>query len=359
MVSYLYLFSSTPIFYAESLETVGENLREVKPYIFSTVPYLLEKVYEKIMASGNALRGIKRNLFFWAHGLALRFEINKKMGLLYNVQLAIANKIIFNKWREALGNELKAIVCGGAACQVKLVRIFTAAKINIMEGYGLSETSPVISVNRYEEKGRMFGTVGPLLEGVEVKIANDGEILCKGPNIMMGYYKNAALTAEVFENGWLKTGDIGIIINDRFLKLTDRKKEMFKTSAGKYVSPLPVESGLKESILVENAIVIGAHQKYTGALIVPAFSNLKEWCVKNKIDYSSDSEIITDERVIRVYKDIVQNVNGNFNAVEQIKKFELIPNNWTVEAGELTPKLSLKRKVIMEKYRDVIAKIYS
>jgi long-chain acyl-CoA synthetase len=359
MVSYFYLFRGTTIFYAESLETIGENLKEVKPHIFTTVPYILEKVYEKIMATGNGLRGIKRKLFFWAHDLATRFEINKKSGLVYNLQLAIANKIVFNKWREGLGNEVKAIVSGGAACQVRLIKIFTAAKINIMEGYGLSETSPVISVNRYDEKGRMFGTVGPLIDGVEVKIADDGEILCKGPNIMMGYYKHPELTAEVMENGWFKTGDIGMMVNNKFLKITDRKKEMFKTSGGKYVSPLPIESKLKESLLVENVIVIGADQKYTGALVVPAYPNLKDWCLTNGIEYTSDSEIIKNKEVIDLYKDIVESSNKDFNTVEQIKKFELLPHNWTVDTGELTPKLSLKRKVILERYHDAVERIYT
>lgn len=359
MVSYLYLFSGTTIFYAESLETVGENLKEVKPHFFTTVPYLLEKVYEKIMATGNALTGIKRKLFQWAHDLATRFEINKKAGLAYTIQLALANKIVFSKWREGLGNEVKAIVSGGAACQVRLIRIFTAAKIIVMEGYGLSETSPVISVNRYDEKGRMFGTVGPLIDGVQVKIAADGEILCKGPNIMMGYYKHPELTEEVIEDGWFKTGDIGMMVNDTFLKITDRKKEMFKTSGGKYVSPLPIESKLKESLLVENAIVIGAEQKFTGALIVPAFPNLREWCITNEIEYTTDSEMITNKYVLALYKDIVEMSNKEFSTVEQIKKFELLPHNWTVETGELTPKLSLKRKVILERYRDAVERIYS
>jgi long-chain acyl-CoA synthetase len=359
MVSYLYLFSGTTIFYAESLETVGENLKEVKPHVFTTVPYLLEKVYEKIMATGNALTGIKRKLFQWAHDLATRFEINKKAGLAYTIQLALANKIVFSKWREGLGNEVKAIVSGGAACQVRLIRIFTAAKIIVMEGYGLSETSPVISVNRYDEKGRMFGTVGPLIDGVQVKIAADGEILCKGPNIMMGYYKHPELTEEVMEDGWFKTGDIGMMVNDTFLKITDRKKEMFKTSGGKYVSPLPIESKLKESLLVENAIVIGAEQKFTGALIVPAFPNLREWCATNDITYTTDSEMITNKYVLTLYKDIVETSNKEFSTVEQIKKFELLPHNWTVETGELTPKLSLKRKVILERYRDAVERIYA
>ena len=359
MVSYLYLFKGLSIYYAENLDTIGENVKEVKPHMFTTVPRLLEKVYDKIMQKGNELTGIKRKLFFWAHDLASKFEINKNLGLWYNIQLSIADKIVFKKWREGLGGEINAIITGGAACQVRLIRIFTAAKIVIMEGYGLTESSPVISVNRYNADGRMFGSVGPLIDGVAVKIADDGEILCKGPNVMMGYYKHPDLTADVMENGWFKTGDIGIMVDNKFLKITDRKKEMFKTSGGKYVAPLPIESKLKESKFIETVMVIGAEQKYAGALIVPSFSNLQEWCKENNIEFISNEEVIKNEKVIEFYKDLVESFNKYFNHVEQIKKFELLPHEWTVETGEMTPKLSLKRKVIMEKYRDAVQRIYA
>ena len=359
MVSYVYMFTGTAIYYAESLDTIGDNLKEIKPNMFTTVPLLLSRVYDKIMAKGYELSGIKRKLFFWAHDLATKFEINKNQGLAYRIKLSIANKIVFKKWREGLGDQLKAIISGGAACQVRLIRIFTAAQIPIMEGYGLTETSPVISVNRWDEKMRMFGTVGPLINGVEVRIADDGEILCKGPNVMMGYYKHPEQTAEAIENGWFKTGDIGMLIDNKYLKITDRKKELFKTSGGKYVSPLPIESKLKESRYIEIAMVIGAEQKYTGALIVPSFSNLKEWCKANNIDFTSDEQVIKNEKVIEFYKDLIESFNKYFNNVEQIKKFELLPHDWSVESGELTPKLSLKRKVIMEKYRDAVERIYS
>ncbi|MEJ7821416.1 MAG: AMP-dependent synthetase/ligase [Chitinophagaceae bacterium] len=359
MISYLYLYSGTSIYYAENLESIGDNLKEIKPDIFTTVPRLLEKVYDKIMAKGYELTGVKRKLFFWAHDVATKFEINKNTGLTYNIKLSIANKLIFKKWREALGGKVKAIVSGGAACQVRLIRIFTAAQIPIMEGYGLTETSPVISVNRWDEKGRMFGSVGPLIDGVQVKIAKDGEILCKGPNVMKGYYKQPHLTDEVMDNDWFKTGDIGILIDDQFLKITDRKKEMFKTSGGKYVAPLPIESKLKESMYIETVMVIGAEQKYTGALIVPSYSNLKVWCKENTILYTTEEEIIKNTKVIEFYKDLVESFNKYFNNVEQIKKFELLPHDWTVDTGELTPKMSLKRKVIMEKYRGSVQRIYS
>ena len=358
MVTYLYLFNGTSIYYAESLDTIADNLKEVKPHIFTTVPRLLEKVYDKIMQKGNELTGIKRKLFFWAHGLAEKFEINKDMGALYNFQLAIANKLIFSKWREGLGNNIVCIVTGGAACQVRLIRIFTAAKIIIMEGYGLTETSPVISVNRYEESGRRFGTVGPLISGVEVKIAEDGEILCKGPNVMMGYYKRPDLTAQEITDGWYHTGDIGTLSADHFLKITDRKKEMFKTSGGKYVAPLPIENKLKESPFVEQVMVIGAEKKFVSALIVPSLPNLKDWARKNGIPENSDVTLLHHPKVIELYKDLVESFNKFFNHVEQIKKFELLPHEWSVDTGEMTPKLSLKRKVVMEKYRDAIERIY-
>lgn len=358
MVSYVYLFKGTSIYYAESLETIGDNLKEVKPTMFTTVPRLLEKVYDKIMAKGAELTGIKRKLFFWAHDLATRFAINKNMGIGYRIQLALANKLIFSKWREALGNRLLCIVTGGAACQVRLIRIFTAAGIPIMEGYGLTETSPVISVNRYQEKDRLFGSVGPLINNVEVKIAEDGEILCKGPNIMMGYYKRPDLTQEAITDGWYHTGDIGMIVENRFLKITDRKKEMFKTSGGKYVAPLPIENKLKESPFVEQVMVVGAERKFVGALIVPAISYLKDWARQQGIKAATLEELINQPPVIRLYKDLVENFNKYFNHVEQIKKFELLSREWSIETGEMTPKLSLKRKVIMEKFRDAIERIY-
>jgi long-chain acyl-CoA synthetase len=359
MVSYLYLFRGTSIYYAESLETIGDNLKEVQPNMFTTVPRLLEKVYDRIMQKGSQLTGIKKKLFFWAHGLAEKYEINKSQGAWYDMQLALANKLIFSKWREGLGNNIKCIVTGGAACQVRLIRIFTAARIIIMEGYGLTETSPVIAVNRYQEKDRMFGTVGPLIDEVEVKIVEDGEILCKGPNVMMGYYKRPDLTDEVITDDWFHTGDIGMMVDNKFLKITDRKKELFKTSGGKYVAPLPVENKLKESPYIEQVMILGSEKKFVGALIIPSFPNLKEWCRQQGIADGTNEELIRHPKVIEMYKDLVESFNKYFNHVEQIKKFELLPNEWSVDSGELTPKMSMKRKVIMEKYRDPIERIYA
>jgi len=364
MVTYLYLFRGTSIYYAESFETIGENLKEVQPQIFTTVPRLLEKVYDRIMQKGSELSGVKKKLFFWSHGLAEKFEINKRLGFAYKFQLALANKLVFKKWREGLGNNILCIVSGGAACQVRLIRIFTAAKIPIMEGYGLTETSPVIAVNRYNEKQRMFGTVGPLIDGVDVKIAEDGEILCKGPNVMMGYYKRPDLTAQEITDGWYHTGDIGVLIEnlphaaDRYLKITDRKKELFKTSGGKYVAPLPIENKLKESPFIEQVMLVGAEKKFVGALIVPSFSNLHDWTHKNNVSANSNEELIRNPKVLEMFKELIESFNKFFNHVEQVKKFELLAHEWSVDTGEMTPKLSLKRKVIMEKYRDVIDRIY-
>lgn len=359
MVSYIYIYNGVSVYYAESMETIGENLKEVKPLVFTTVPRLLEKVYERIMAKAATLTGIKKKLFNWALSLGLKYDINKKMGFGYNFQLALANKLVFSKWREALGANVRAIVTGSAACQVKLLKVFTAAKVPILEGYGLTETSPVISVNRMNLKNRMFGTVGTIIENVEVRIAEDGEILCKGPNVMMGYYKRPDLTDEVIKDGWFHTGDIGVIVDNKFLKITDRKKEIFKTSGGKYVAPQPIENKMKESKWIEQMMVTGAEQKFTGALIVPSFNALREWCSEHDIQFNGNESVIKNEKVISLIKDTVERYNQNFNQVEQIKKFELLPREWSVEGGELTPTLKLKRKVILEKYRDAINRIYT
>lgn len=359
MVTYLYLFKGIPVYYTESLESIGNNLKEVRPHLFTTVPRLLEKMYDRIMDKGAKLRGAKRALFFWAHKLATQFEINRKMPLGYRLQLSLADALVFSKWRAALGGNVKCIVTGGAACQVRLIRIFTAAGIVIMEGYGLTETSPVISVNRFEEKDRMFGTVGPLIPNVSVMIAGDGEILCKGDSVMMGYYKRPDLTEEVIINGWYHTGDIGALIDGRFLKITDRKKEMFKTSGGKYVAPLPVENKLKESPFIEQAMVLGANRKFTGALVVPAFPALREWAGKQGIaDTASQEALVQNPEVKQFYREIINQYNREFNQVEQVKQFVLLPQSWSIEGGELTPKLSLRRNAIADKYAKEIEEIY-
>lgn len=357
--TYIYLFSGIGIYYAESLETIGDNLREIKPNGFTTVPRLLEKVFERIMTKGNELTGVKRKLFFWAVSLAEKYDNRIEGGPWYSIQLAIANKLIFSKWREALGGNISFIVTGGAACQVKLLRIFNAAKVPVYEGYGPTENSPVISVNRQEKGGTKFGTVGPVLEGQIVKLAEDGEICVSGPSVMVGYYKRPDLTAEAIVDGWLLTGDIGVWEDGKFLKITDRKKELFKTSGGKYVAPQPIENKLKESPFVEQVMVVGAEKKFVGALIVPSFITLREWMREKGINYTTNEDVIHHPKVLELYRGLVESFNEYFNHVEQIKKFELLPREWTIETGEMTPKMSLKRKVVMEKFKDAFDRIYS
>ena len=359
MVTYIYLFNGVSIWYAESLEKIGDNLKEVQPSVFTTVPRLLEKVYERIMGRGQELTGLKKKLFFWAVEVGSHYDVGRNQGFFYNLKLAIANKLIFKKWREGLGGKVKAIVTGAAACQVRLLRVFTAGKMNIMEGYGLTETSPVIAVNRFSESGRRFGTVGPVINGVEIKLAEDGEICCKGDNVMLGYYKRPDLTAEVIDSdGYFHTGDIGVMQEGKFLKITDRKKEIFKTSGGKYVAPQPIENKMKESKFIEQMMVVGSERKFAGALIVPSFENLKIWAGQNNVSFGTVHDLIRNPAVLEMYKNIVEEYNQEFNHVEQIKKFELCSNEWTVDGGELTPTLKLKRKVIMEKYKDAIERIY-
>lgn len=358
MVSFIYITSGISIYYAESLETIADNLKEVKPNLFCTVPRLLEKVYEKIMEKGAALTGIKRKLFDWALSLADKYDNQKSGGLTYNMQLSLANKLIFSKWREALGSNIDFIVTGGAACQVRLIRIFTAAGIPIYEGYGPTENSPVISVNCHKEGGTKFGTVGLVIDGQEVKLEPDGEICVKGPSVMMGYYKRPDLTAETIINGWLHTGDIGVFEDGKYLKITDRKKELFKTSGGKYVAPQPIENKMKESPFVEQMMVVGAEKKFVAALIVPSIPNLKDWMLHKGIKFTTAQDAVNNPKVLELYRELIDSFNKFFNQVEQVKKFELIPNEWTIDTGELTPTLKLKRKVIMEKYKDAIDRIY-
>jgi long-chain acyl-CoA synthetase len=358
MVSYIYLYRGISIYYAESLDTIGDNIREIKPHLFSTVPRLLEKVYDKIMDKGATLTGAKKKLFYWAVELANRYDVQKPGSLWYRTQLSIARKLIFSKWREALGNHIEFIITGGAACQVRLIRIFTAAGIPIYEGYGPTENSPVISVNCRFPGGTKFGSVGCVLKGQEVRLEPDGEICVKGPSVMMGYYKRPDLTAEAIIDGWLHTGDIGVFEDDRYLKITDRKKELFKTSGGKYVAPQPIENKMKESPFVEQMMIVGAEQKYVGALIVPSIPNLREWMRAKNIPFVTAEDAVNNPDVLKLYRELVDSFNKFFNQVEQVKRFELLPNEWTVDTGELTPTLKLKRKVIMEKYRDAVERIY-
>jgi long-chain acyl-CoA synthetase len=358
MLTVLYLYKGISVYYAESMDKIGDNLKEVKPHCFATVPRLLEKVYEKIVIKGHELTGVKKQLFFWALNLGLRYELNGANGWWYEFQLKIANKLIFSKWREALGGNVAAIVSGGAALQPRLARVFTAAKISVFEGYGLTETSPVIAVNGPTPDRIHFGTVGPVIKGVQVKFAEDGEILVKGPNVMVGYYNKPEETAKVMEDGWFHTGDIGEMVDGLFLKITDRKKEIFKTSGGKFITPQLVENKLKESSYIENAMVIGEGHKFPAALIIPAFEAVKGWCERKGIPYTNHKDMLSNERVKQKFQVEVDKTNADLAQYEKIKEFRLLPDEWTIDKGELTPKLSLKRKDIMRLNEAVINDIY-
>jgi long-chain acyl-CoA synthetase len=359
VASYIYMFSGMSIYYAESLETIGDNLKEIHPDGFSTVPRLLEKVFEKIMITGESLTGIKRKLFFWAVGLGEKYDNLIPGSWWYRFQLKLANKIIFVKWREALGGNVKFIVTGGAACQVKLLRIFNAAQIPVYEGYGPTENSPIISINSKNPGGTKYGTVGGVIDGVQYKLEPDGEICVAGPSVMLGYYKRPDLTAETIIDGWLHTGDIGEIIDGKYLKITDRKKELFKTSGGKYVAPQPIENKMKESPFVEQIMLIGDNRRFVSALIVPSFAKLKEWAKTHGIQYTTNEEMIKNSMVLTMFESVVSEYNVLFNQVEQVKKFALLPREWTIDKGEMTPKLSMKRKVVLANFEKEIEAMYA
>lgn len=359
MVIYMYFYLGISVYYAESMDTIAANLLEVQPNGFTTVPRLLEKVYNRIVAKGAELKGIKKQLFFWALNLGLNYEMNGKNGLWYELQLKLANKLIFNKWRDALGGNIKAIVSGGAALQPRLARIFWAAGMPVLEGYGLTETSPVIAVNGLGKGDCKFTTVGKAIEHVEIKIAADGEILCKGPNVMKGYYNRPDLSNEVIDSeGFFHTGDIGELVEGKYLRITDRKKEIFKTAGGKYVAPQVLENKLKESQYIEQVIVVGENERFPAALILPSFTALAVWCGKMDIPYSDNEKMIKDARIIDKIRSEVDHYNQEFGHWEQIKKFELLSREWSIDGGELTPKLSLRRKEILEKYKAQVEKIY-
>lgn len=358
MLSYLYSWKGIPIYFGQSLETVGDDIREVKPHIFTAVPRLLEKVFDKIMAKGSDLTGVKKSLFFWAVGLAEEFELSgKSFG--YSMKLALARKLIFSKWHEALGGNVRAIASGSAALNPKLTRIFLAAGINIQEGYGLTETSPVISVNGRPLEDKLIGGVGRPIKNVMVRIADDGEITVKGPNVMMGYYKQPELTAEVLSSeGWFKTGDIGEINDQGHLRITDRKKEIFKTSGGKYVAPQIMENTFKESRFIEQIMVIGESEKHPAALVQPEWEYVRDWCAKKGVEFGSEDQVVKDQRLIDRISEEIDKANKQFSQWEQVKKFELTPESWTIDAGHLTPTLKLKRKNIIKSYADLYEGIY-
>jgi len=359
MILYIYQYYGVSVYFGESIEKISDNLKEVRPTVITAVPRLLEKVYDKIYAKGGELTGIKKKLFFWAIDLGLKYEPYGANGFWYEFQLKIARKLIFSKWKEGLGGNLDLMVSGSAALQPRLTRVFAAAEIPVMEGYGLSETSPVIAVNDQRNKGFKIGTVGKVIRNVEVKIAEDGEILCKGPNVMLGYYKDEEKTAEALKDGYFHTGDIGEIDSEGFLKITDRKKEMFKTSGGKYIAPQLIENAMKQSRFIEQIMVVGEGEKMPSAFIQPNFEFVKEWAKIHKITLgSTNAEIAANPEVVKRIDTEVEEINKKFGHWEQIKRFELTPDVWSIDGGQLTPTLKLKRKIIKEIYKDLYAKIY-
>ena len=360
-VFYAYLANGIHICYAENLEKIADNLKEIQPYCFTTVPRLLEKVFDKIIDKSQQLDAVKKKLFDWALQIGMEYEYGKeKKDILYALQLFVARKLVFSKWKEALGGNIEFIVTGAAPIQPRLIKIFTAAGIDVLEGYGLTETSPVLAFNRMNIKDRKIGTVGLPVRGVSIKIADDGEILAKGPSIMKGYYHQQTLTDEVIDKeGWFHTGDIGELTDNKFLKITDRKKELFKTSGGKYIAPQAIENKMKESKYIEQIMVVGEYQKYISALIVPCFSYLHEFAKVHSISFTSNKELIEDKAVIHLIESEIKKLNTNFGQWEQIKKFTLLPAEWTSESGELTPTMKVKRKIISERYRKQIEEMYT
>jgi long-chain acyl-CoA synthetase len=359
MVQYLYVNAGCSIYFAESMEKISENIKEVKPDIMTAVPRLLEKVYDSIINKGNALTGIKKALFFWAVGLGLHYKPYGENGWWYEKKLALARKLIFSKWREGLGGNLSTIVSGSAALQARLAKVFTAAGMTVMEGYGLTETSPVITVNMMDKGQLRIGTVGLPIRNIEVKIAEDGEILCKGPNVMQGYYKDPEKTAEVMTGDWFHTGDKGEFDADGFLKITGRKKEIFKTSGGKYVSPALLENEMKKSHFIEQIIVVGEGEKMPAALIQPDFAFFKAWAARKEFELPETNEgIIAHPRVIKRIQKDMDKYNERFAKWEQVKKFELTPDLWTIDNGLLTPTMKIKRDKIIAKYKDLYQKMY-
>jgi long-chain acyl-CoA synthetase len=359
MMNYHFQYKGTSIYYLENMAVIADTMREIRPHIANTVPRLLEKIYDNIITKGKNLPWMKKQIFFWAVTLGLKYRLTGNTRF-YKFRLGIARRLVFNKWREALGGELRVLVSGGAALQSRLERIFWAAGIPVLQGYGLTETSPVIAVNPFRIPDIKFETVGPVLDRVEVRIADDGEILCKGPNVMLGYYKEPGLTAEVIDaDGWFHTGDIGKIEDGRFLRITDRKKEMFKLSAGKYISPQVIENRLKESIFIEQAMVIGENEKFASALLSPNFTFLHDWCSIHRIQYRDNTDLVEIPEVIERFAREVHEVNRGLGEFEQIKRFRLVTEEWTPQTGELSPTLKLRRNILMERYSHVINEIYS
>ena len=359
-VNYILHYKGVSVYYAENMATIVDNIQDIKPHIMTTVPRLLEKVYDRIVAKGRKLRGFKKQVFFWALNLGLRYEYDKPWRLLFNIQLMLANKMVFSKWREAFGGRMVSIVSGGAALQPRLSRVYNAAGIPVVEGYGMTESSPVIAVNTYLPHKRKVGTVGPPVKGVEVKISEDGEILVKGPNVMKGYYRDEEMTKTAIVNGWLHTGDVGIVDKKGMLKITGRVKEIFKTSMGKYISPVLIENKIKESPFIDQIMVLGENQKFAAALVVPDFEHLGSWCrIKGINTFKSNAEMIANKVVRDRFKREIDQFNKHFGDTEKIKKFDLIDHEWTIDTGEITANLKLKRSHIQKKYEDKINKLFA
>jgi long-chain acyl-CoA synthetase len=359
-VNYHFQYKGMGVYYVGNLSQIVSAIKEVKPHMFNSVPRLLEKVYDGFVAKGKELSGIKKALYFWALRLTRHFEYNKNYGPLLSMKIKIADKLIYSKWREALGGNIVYIVSGGAALQPRIARVLGMAGMYNLEGYGLTETSPVIAVNNPAKGEMKIGTVGPVLDGFEVKIATDGEILCKGPGVMMGYYKAPELTAEVIdENGWFHTGDIGVFEEGKYLKITDRKKEIFKLSGGKYIAPQMIENKLKTSNFIEQVMVIGANEKFASALISPNFPLLHDWCAEHKIHFQDNKELIQLPEVIEKIQAEVNKINKTLGSHEQISRIRLVCEEWSPASGELSPTLKLRRNVVAVKYQNLINDIYS
>ncbi len=357
MLTYLYVFAGVSIYYAQSMQTIGENARDIRPHIFTAVPRVVEKLYEKLVHQGRNLSGVKRQIFFSAIRHAENYRLQQN-GWWYKQKRQIYDKLVYSRWREALGGELTTIVSGSAPLSPRLQRIFTAAGIPVLEGYGLTETSPVVSVNRYEVENRQIGTVGPPIPGCDVKVDEDGEVLVKGPNIMMGYYRDEAATKNAIdEYGWFYTGDIGSF-DGQFLSITDRKDDLFKTSGGKFIAPGPIENRLRESLMIDNAMVVGKNRELPGVLIIPDFEELKDWCAQHNIGYESPEKVVRKRPVIQAFQKQVRQVNRILSKSQQIKRLKLLPRSLSQDEGELTPSLKIKRPIVAYHFQDEIEEMY-
>jgi long-chain acyl-CoA synthetase len=360
MGNYQTQYSGACIYYAENMGAIASNLKEIRATGFDAVPRILEKIFDSVMAKGRALTGIKKRLFFWAVSLGMKYQPFGKNGWFYDRKLKVADQLIFSKWREALGGEARLVGCGGATLQTRLERLFWAAGLKIINMYGLTETSPVITINRQEPPDCKLGTVGKAIDGVEIEIAGDGEICCRGHNVMLGYYKSPDLTREVIDaEGWFHTGDVGHMDDEGFLMITDRKKEIFKLSNGKFVAPQPIENRLKESPFIDQVMVLGEHQKFASALVVPDFNFLRSWCSSRELLKGNDNHaLICLPEVLQAFNQEIQSVNQTLSEWEKISRIRVVADEWSPQTGELSASLKLKRKFLEAKYRELLDTIY-